>query len=279
MSGERILSVRRLSKRYGRLTALDDVSFNLQTGSIVALLGPNGAGKTTTFRCVLGVTPFEGAIRVGGRSVRRQGKSVRELIGYLPQTPAFLGDDTCSDALRFLADLRRVPRARVSEQLERVHLDDQANTPVGQLSGGMRQRLALAAALLSDPPLLLLDEPTANLDFESRQQFQDLLVQLREEGKTIVLSTHFVEHMAHLADRVVLLRGGRVVLDAAVSELWVTPDRHFDVHLNGTATADFMNALQSIGIGEERVSMSGAGLEAAISRALKADNAEEESDK
>lgn len=270
MTGERIVSVRNVSKRYGRLTALDDVSFNLETGSIVALLGPNGAGKTTTFKCVLGVTPFEGAIRVAGRSVKREGKSVRELIGYLPQTAAFLGDDTCFDALRFLADLRRVPRSRVDELLERVHLAEQRNTPTEQLSGGMRQRLALAAALLSDPPLLLLDEPTASLDFESRQQFQELLVRLRDEGKTIVLSTHFVEHMAHLADRVVLLREGRVVLDKAVGELWVEPERHFSVHLNGTPTADFMNALKSIGVGEERVSMSGPNLEAAISRALQA---------
>jgi ABC-type multidrug transport system ATPase subunit len=278
VTGERILSVRNVTKRYGRLTALDDVSFNLATGSIVALLGPNGAGKTTTFKCVLGVTPFEGAIRVAGRSVRREGKSVRRLIGYLPQTPAFLGDDTCSDALRFLADLRRVPRSRVGELLERVHLADQRDTPVEQLSGGMRQRLALAAALLSDPPLLLLDEPTANLDFESRGQFQELLVQLREEGKTVVLSTHFVEHLAHLADRVVLLRGGRVVLDKQIGELWVEPERQFSVHLNGTPTADFMRALKSVGISEERVSLSGASLESAISRALQADDqaAEEE---
>jgi ABC-type multidrug transport system ATPase subunit len=276
MTGERILTLRGVTKRYGRLTALEGVSFGLPAGSIVALLGPNGAGKTTTFKCILGVTPFEGAIRVAGRSVRREGKAVRGLIGYLPQTPAFLGDDTCGDALRFLADLRRVPRSRVGELLERVHLADQRDTPAEQLSGGMRQRLALAAALLSDPRLLLLDEPTASLDHESRRQFQELLVQLRGEGKTIVLSTHFVEHMAHLADHVVLLRGGRVALSKPVSELWTSPERRISVNLNGTPTDEVMRALKTIGIGEQNISASAPGLEEAISRALQAAGEEEE---
>jgi ABC-type multidrug transport system ATPase subunit len=267
-AGEAILSLRNVTKCYGRVTALDNVSFDLPSGCIVALLGPNGAGKTTTFKCTLGVTGFQGDIHVAGKSVKRSGKAVRQSIGYLPQTPAFLGDDTCYDVLRFLAQLRRVPLSRVDEHLERVNLAEQRNMITDQLSGGMRQRLALAAALLSDPPLLLLDEPTANLDTESRRQFHDLLGQLREEGKTIILSTHFVEHMADLADRVVILQAGTVVLDRQVSELWAAPGRHFTVYLNGTAPQEFLDALRSVGISEDKVSHTGPSLEAVISRAL-----------
>lgn len=268
-----IVRVEGLTKRYGRLAAVRGVSFRLAAGSIVALLGPNGAGKTTTFKCMLGVTDFEGKIHVAGKSVQRAGKAVRSSIGYLPQTPAFGGDDTCGEALRFLADLRQVAASRVGELLERVNLTEQRDMRTDQLSGGMRQRLALAAALLSDPPLLLLDEPTASLDFESRHQFHELLVQLRDEGKTIVLSTHFVEHIADLADRVVVLRDGQVVMDRPVDELVAEQGRKFAVHLNGTAPEAFLRALRAIGIGESRVSRVNADLESAISGALEAEEA------
>ena len=274
MKDQDILTIEGLSKNYGRLSALDGVSFSLQTGSIVALLGPNGAGKTTTFKCILGVTDFQGQVRVAGTSVRKNGKAVRRMIGYLPQTPAFSGEDTCREALRFLAELRGVPDGRVDELIDEVHLAEQRDMPVGQLSGGMRQRLALAAALLSDPPLLLLDEPTANLDVQSRDEFHALLLKLRGEGKTIVVSTHFVEHMAHLADRVVLLRGGKVIMDEHTDEFRPKPGKQFVVHLNGTASADFIQALKSIGVGEERITETAPGLEAAIARALNHANKE-----
>ncbi len=274
-AGEPVLSLQNVTKRYGRVTALDGVSFELPAGCIVALLGPNGAGKTTTFKCTLGITEFQGDITVAGKSVKRHGRSVRESTGYLPQSPAFLGDDTCAEVLRFLADLRHVPASRIDEHLDRVNLLEQRDVPSDQLSGGMRQRLALAAALLSDPPLLLLDEPTASLDSESRRQFHELLVQLRSEGKTIVLSTHFVEHMAELADRVIILQAGKVVLDRPVSELWSTAGRRFNVYLNGTAPRAFLDALRSVGISEENVTPGDPGFEAAIARALSETSGEE----
>jgi ABC-2 type transport system ATP-binding protein len=273
-----ILSVRDVVKRYGRLTVLDGVSFDLEAGSIVALLGANGAGKTTTFKCALGVTDFQGEIQVAGMPVASAGKEARRLIGYLPQTPGFADDDTCRQALRFLADLRRVPEGRVVQLLERVNLTPQRDAPIRELSGGMRQRLALAAALLSDPPLLLLDEPTANLDHESRGQLHEQLVQLRSEGKTIVLSTHFVEHIADIADRVVLLKGGKVALDESAAALVAEAGRRFTVHLNGLAPASFLAALRAAGIGEDRVSAARPGLQEAINRALEAGAPDKESD-
>jgi ABC-type multidrug transport system ATPase subunit len=268
MNSKPVLSINSISKRYGRFEALRNVTFEAAAGSIVALLGPNGAGKTTTFKCVLGVTSFDGEIRIGDRDVKREGKAARAMVGYLPQTPTFLSDDTCRDALEFLASLRNVSRSRVDELLEKVNLADQRSTPASQLSGGMRQRLALAAALLSEPPLLLLDEPTANLDMESRQQFHALLEQLRSEGKTIIVSTHFVEHIGPLADRVIVLRSGSVVLDKPVEDLWQKPGHHFTVYLNGTPPAEFIEALKGIGVQGERISPAAPAFEQALASAL-----------
>jgi ABC-type multidrug transport system ATPase subunit len=269
VSDSPILAVRRVTKRYGRLTVLDSLSFDLEAGSIVALLGANGAGKTTTFKCVLGMTDFRGQIEVAGNSVAKSGKDVRKLVGYLPQTPGFADDDTCTEALRFLAELRRVPGDRVDPLLERVNLSPQRQARVRELSGGMRQRLALAAALLSDPPLLLLDEPTANLDQQSRQELHELLEQLRSEGRTIVLSTHFVEHVADIADRVILLNAGKVALDEMTSNLvGMETGKNYTVHLNGTAPSSFLSALRGAGIGEDRVVPVQPDLQDAIRRAL-----------
>jgi ABC-type multidrug transport system ATPase subunit len=279
VSDPSVLTVDGVTKRYGRLTVLDGVSFALAPGSIIALLGANGAGKTTTFKCVLGMTDFRGRIEVAGKSVERSGKDVRRLVGYLPQTPGFPADDTCFESLRFLAELRRVPLDRVSPLLQRVNLSGQSDVRVRELSGGMKQRLALAAALLSDPPLLLLDEPTANLDYQSRSELHDLLVQLRAEGRTIVLSTHFVEHVGDIADRVILLQDGQVALDEPTSRLSASEGRHFTVHLNGTAPAAFFAALRSAGIAEERVASARPDLQVAISRALAGKQEKEEGER
>ena len=139
MSNPPILTVGGLTKRYGRLTVLDRVSFNLDAGSIVALLGANGAGKTTTFKCVLGMTDFRGKVEVAGKSVAKSGKDVRKLVGYLPQTPGFADDDTCLEALRFLAELRSVPLNCIGPLLEKVNLAPRRDVRVRELSGGMRQ--------------------------------------------------------------------------------------------------------------------------------------------
>jgi ABC-type multidrug transport system ATPase subunit len=259
----------RVSKSYGKYLALDDVSFSLGHGEIVALLGPNGAGKTTTFKCLLGVISFTGEVLVNGVSVKEDGKTARSGMGYLPQTQAFDSNDTCETALRFLAELKGVAAPRVDALLERVHLSGQRKARVGHLSGGMRQRLALAAALLSDPPLLLLDEPTANLDAENRREFNDLLLGLRTEGRTIVLSTHFVDSLGEIADRVMVLRQGRIALDTTMADLRrATIGRRFMVNVNGTEPAVLLDALGRIGIEAERVIQVDARLEEMLAAAI-----------
>jgi ABC-type multidrug transport system ATPase subunit len=258
-----------LTKRYGRLRALDGVTFALAPGEIVALLGPNGAGKTTTFKCLLGVTNFDGSVEVDGIPVKDNGKAVRRRIGYLPQTTAFDAGDTCQQVLEFLAELKGAEPERVDRLLERVRLADQRGTRVGHLSGGMRQRLALAAALLSDPPVLLLDEPTANLDAASRREFHDLLLELKAEERTIILSTHFVESLGEITDRVIVLKQGKVALDATVDELKrATSGRRFMVNVNGTETRVLLDALSGIGIAAERVTAMNTQFEEILAAAL-----------
>jgi len=257
-----------VTKRYGRLEALAGISFTIEPGQIVALLGPNGSGKTTTFKCILGVTAFDGSIEIAGRPVKTQGKNARRLIGYLPQTPAFDPGDTAEGVLRFLADLKGADRRRVDLLLERVKLTDERLMKVGEISGGMRQRLALAAALLSDPPVLLLDEPTANLDTDSRKQFRMLLAELRQEGKTVLLSTHFIEGLQGLADRFIVLKQGRVVLDIVADELEKKKGNRVVFDLNGTAPSAFVSALSDIGVGPERIALVEANLEDLLAGAL-----------
>ncbi|MDO8614850.1 MAG: ABC transporter ATP-binding protein [Dehalococcoidia bacterium] len=276
-----MVSVKGLTKRYGKVRALDGLTFTLGAGEIVALLGPNGAGKTTTFKCLLGVTGFDGSVEVNGVSAAKRGKEVRRQIGYLPQTPAFDSGDTCEEVLQFLADVKGSDPVRAGELLQQVHLTEQRGVEAGRLSGGMRQRLALAAALLSDPPLLLLDEPTANLDAENRREFLDLIVELRNEGRTVILSTHFVDRLGEIADRVIVLQQGRLALDATMEELRRAkqPGRWYTVNVNGTEPDVLLDALKGIGIGAERVTPVKTHFEDMLAAALAAGSQEEEEPK
>jgi len=208
-----------LTKRFGSVVAVRGVSFQVRQGEALALWGPNGAGKTTILRCLLGLLPFDGTVLVGGHDVRREGKVVRRLVGYLPQDIRLHADWTVAETLRFYARLRKVSEERVKALMAEWRLHDLADKPVGNLSGGMRQRLALALALLSDPPILLLDEPTANLDAPTRREVWSALTRLKAQGKTIVLSTHRADEVRHLADRVLVLERGSLVAVGSPKEL------------------------------------------------------------
>jgi ABC-type multidrug transport system ATPase subunit len=273
-----ILNVTGLAKSYGTVRALDGVTFSVAPGSVVALLGPNGAGKTTTLKCVLGVIAFEGEVEVAGLSVRKHGKEARRRIGYLPQTPALADGDTCREALTFLADLKGSGHDRIDDLLRSVNLWDQRGTKVAHLSGGMRQRLALAAALLSDPPLLLLDEPTASLDVESQREFHDLLARLRDEGKTVILSTHMLDRLGDLVDRVIILHRGRIAVDGALGDLLRSSSaRRFVVTVNGAGPGPLYEALQAAGIGADRIRPAETRWEELLAAALEGEAPQEES--
>ena len=215
-----MIEVRNLTKRFGRFTVVNDLSFTVGTGVAVALWGANGAGKTTAVRCLLNLFPFEGDILVNGLDTRRNSKEVRRLIGFVPQELSFHDDMSVAETLIFYARLKKVPDGYDFEPLlEQVRLTPHVYKRVGELSGGLKQRLALAAALLSDPPILLLDEPTASLDIRSREEFLVLLRSLKRAGKTMIFSSHHLEEVTALADRVLLLEDGRLVVDAPPDQL------------------------------------------------------------
>lgn len=213
-----MIEVERVSKCFGEQRALDAVSFSVPAGESVALWGPNGAGKTTVIRALLGVLAVEGAIRIDGIDPSRRGKRARRRIGFIPQEIPLQGDLSTEETIDFYARLRRCPADRGDELMQQLGLAAHADKKVKHLSGGLRQRLALAIALLADPPILLLDEPSANLDDASRRAFLEVLIGLKGD-KTIVFSTHRRSEVLALADRVLLLDAGRLVGEGDPLEL------------------------------------------------------------
>jgi ABC-type multidrug transport system ATPase subunit len=209
-----------VTKRFGALTALDHLSFQVQRGEAVALWGANGAGKTTALRCLLSLIPFEGDIRIDGQDVKTSGKSTRRLVGFVPQELGFHDDLTVAETLSFYARLKKLPAGHdFGPLLTRLELSPHIEKRVRDLSGGLKQRLALALALLAEPALLILDEPTASLDIRAREDFLLLLLELKRAGKTMVFSSHRLEEVTALADRVLLLEAGRMIVDAPPYEL------------------------------------------------------------
>ncbi len=203
-----MIAAERLSVALQGRIILDGVSFRVQRGEAVALVGPNGSGKTTVLRCLLGLVPFAGSASIGGHDVVRDPIRARALTGYVPQRAAF-GDVTAHEALRFVSLLRAVSDRRIDPALCRVGLAQHAGARVRTFSGGMQQRLSLAAALIADPEVLLLDEPTASLDRAGQRAFLELAASLRKDGRTLLLASHRAEEVEALADRVIELHEGR----------------------------------------------------------------------
>lgn len=213
-----MIVAKHLTKHYGKTAALNRVSFSIGAGEAVALWGENGAGKTTTLRCLLGVQSFEGELTVNGINVRSHGKAARAAIGYVPQETAFY-DMTVLETLHFYARLKKVAPQRVDTVVEHVQLSPHSAKRVNMLSGGMKQRLALAVALLADPPVLILDEPTANLDVKAQRDFIHTIQTLNQAGKTIVFSSHRLDEVIMLASRVLVLADGAITLECQPHEL------------------------------------------------------------
>jgi len=210
-----VIEVQHLTKRYGRVTAVQDVSFRVERGEILGFLGPNGAGKTTTMRILTGYMPAtEGKAIVAGFDVFDQPIEAKRRTGYLPETPPLYPDMSVLEYLQFVARIKGVPggerRQRIQAVMERTRIDDMANRLCGKLSKGYRQRVGLAQALIHNPDVLILDEPTAGLDPKQIIETRELIKELAGDH-TIILSTHILPEVAQTCQRVVIINKGRVV--------------------------------------------------------------------
>lgn len=210
-----MIHVENLTKDYGHRRAINQLNFHAERGEILGFLGPNGAGKTTTMRILCGyMPPTAGHAEIAGFDVVDQSLEVRRRVGYLPETVPLYPDMTVFDYLKFMADLRRVPKAgqRVNELLNILHLGERAKSYIGSLSKGMRQRVGLAQALVHNPDVLILDEPTIGLD---PAQIIDVRNLIRELGQqhTILLSTHILSEAQQVCNRVLIINKGRIVAE------------------------------------------------------------------
>jgi ABC-2 type transport system ATP-binding protein len=210
-----VIEVQHLSKRYGPFTAVDDVSFSVGAGEILGFLGPNGAGKTTTMRIITGYMPAsEGTVTVAGHDVFSDSIAAKKRTGYLPETPPLYPDMTVRDYVTFVARIKGVPsrevRARVDEVMKKTHIDDMASRHCAKLSKGYKQRVGLAQALIHNPDVLVLDEPTAGLDPKQIIEARQLITELGG-NHTVVLSTHILPEVSQTCNRVVIIARGKVV--------------------------------------------------------------------
>ncbi|MEV4459583.1 ATP-binding cassette domain-containing protein [Microbispora sp. NPDC049633] len=238
-----MIEVRELTKRFGRTVAVDGLTFHVKPGRVTGFLGPNGAGKSTTMRMVLGLDrPASGEALVGGRRYDRLRHPMRE-VGALLDAGAVQGGRTPLGHLSWMARANRIGRDRVVSVIEQVGLAGVARKRIGGFSLGMRQRLGIAAALLGDPGVLLLDEPVNGLDPDGVRWIRELLRGLAAEGRTVLLSSHLMSEMELTADHLVVIGRGRLITDTSMRELTAVRD----VFVRSSRAADLATALSAAG--------------------------------
>ena len=243
-----MIRVEGLTKSYGQLTAVDNVSFSVRPGEVFGILGPNGAGKTTTLECIEGILdPTAGSISVLGMDIAQDAKRIKRRIGVQLQASAYFDHLT----LREILDLfRRIYGSNTSSDdlLASVDLSDKAKSTVGKLSDGQQQRFAIAATLVNDPEVVFLDEPTAGLDPRARRSLWEFVQQISRQGRTVVMTTHYMEEAEFLCDRVAIMDNGRIVaLDTPAGLVRSLPDPYqITVALDGDRAADGLDDLPSI---------------------------------
>ncbi len=219
-----LLQVRDLRKSFGTQKAVDGVSFSVKDGEIYGLLGPNGAGKSTTLSMICGLLRTDaGEVLVGGWDMARDGRRAKELIGIVPQEPAVYQMLSAEENLRFWATINGVSAGWVDEAvveaLEMVGLKDRAGDRVSTFSGGMKRRLNIAAGMIHRPRLLIMDEPTVGIDPQSRNHILETVRSFRNEDMTVIYTSHYVEEVEHLCDRVAVLDHGRIIAEGTLAEL------------------------------------------------------------
>ena len=219
-----------LTKKFGPLTAVDNVNMSVGAGEVLGFLGPNGAGKTTTMRMVTGYLPItSGSATVCGHDVTTQATAVKQKIGYLPEGAPLYGDMTTVALLEFVAGVRGLSskdkRTKINTAIEKLELEPVANRPIETLSKGFKRRVGLAQAILHDPEVLILDEPTDGLDPNQKHQVRKLIRDMSAD-KAIIISTHILEEVEAVCTRAAIIAGGRIVFDGSPSQLQAKSRRH-----------------------------------------------------
>ena len=247
-----MIEVEHLTKRYGPVTAVQDVSFQVHKGEILGFLGPNGAGKTTTMRVLTGYMPAtDGRVVVAGHDVFEQPVEAKRRTGYLPETPPLYPDMTVREYLQFVAKIKGVPpadrKARVEQVMARTWVSDMAGRACGKLSKGYKQRVGLAQALIHNPDVLILDEPTAGLDPKQIIETRRLIKELAGDH-TIILSTHILPEVSQTCDRVVIINKGRVVAVDTPANLMgrLRGAETMFVHVDGARASEAAAALAKV---------------------------------
>ena len=218
-----MIKVEGLTKRYGDVTAIEDLSFQVEKGEIVGFLGPNGAGKTTTMRIITGFLPStDGTVSVAGHDIFEKPMEVKKKIGYLPEHPPLYADMTVAGYLKFVSKIKGVPRSAradaIDRMVERCGLKDVRKKIIGKLSKGYRQRVGLAQAMIHDPEVLILDEPTIGLDPKQIIEIRELVKSLAGD-QTIILSTHILPEVTMICQRCLVINQGRIVADDSLEAL------------------------------------------------------------
>ncbi|QDT65671.1 ABC transporter ATP-binding protein [Calycomorphotria hydatis] len=257
------LEVRSIRKAFGRHIAVDEVSLHVEPGEVLGLLGPNGAGKSTTLMIACGLLkPDRGSILINGRKLQPGDRGLRKKIGVVPQELAIYPELTAIENLRFFGRLYGLRggylRLRVSELLERTGLTARAHDRVEEFSGGMKRRLNFGVALIHNPEIVILDEPTVGVDPQSRTHLLDSIRQLREDGVAVIYASHYMEEVQTISDRVAIIDHGQVIADGSLSHLLRQLRSHIKLHVyeDGTALPEPIlsgTEMESVAVGQKSI--------------------------
>ncbi len=235
-----MIQINQLSKRFKKFTAVNQLNLQIKEGEYVALLGPNGAGKTTLVEMIEGLQmPDEGSIQIAGMNWKQHANKLRKIIGLSLQETKFIDKLTVVETLQLFAGFYSLPPSRVAQMLEWTNLQAKSDTYTMHLSGGQRQRLALGVALIHQPKLLLLDEPTTGLDPNSRREIWHILLEIKKlQNTTLILTTHYMEEAEQLCDRIVIMNSGKILADGTLQNLLQTFSKGeiIDITLDQTLT-------------------------------------------
>ena len=235
-----MIEVKHLTKRYGKLTAIEDISFTVDTGEVLGFLGPNGAGKSTTMNIITGyISSNEGTVTIDGSEILEEPKKTKQKIGYLPENPPLYTDMTVRKYLEFMFDLKRVrlPKAEhVDEVMRLVGLSKHGKRLIKNLSKGYKQRVGFAQALLGDPQVIVLDEPTVGLDPQQIIEIRKLIKSLGKKH-TVIFSSHVLSEISETCDRIIIIYGGKIIADAKADSLYeaLGSDRRLSLSVEGNA--------------------------------------------